>query len=94
MSSNPSSLRRGMALTTIMSAQLMLTIDFLIVLRALPKIRTELEFTSAGLSRVPNAFALAFGGLLLLGGRGDIFRPPLTSEPAEPSGPQNLKELS
>ena len=66
--------RRGIALATILTAQLMLTMDFLIVLVALPRIQTELGFTPAGLSWVPNAFALAFGGLLLLGGRlGDIY---------------------
>ncbi|TCQ97165.1 MFS transporter [Neorhizobium sp. JUb45] len=74
MSSNYSRLRRAIALTTILTAQLMLTMDFLIVLVALPKIQTELGFTPAGLSWVPNAFALAFGGLLLAGGRlGDIY---------------------
>jgi len=74
MSSNSSRLKPALALATILTAQLMLTMDFLIVLVALPKIQTELGFTPAGLSWVPNAFALAFGGLLLLGGRlGDIF---------------------
>lgn len=66
-------LRRSIAMVTILTAQLMLTMDFLIVLVALPRIQTDLGFTTAGLSWVPNAFALAFGGLLLLGGRlGDI----------------------
>ena len=74
MSSNPLRLRPAIALATILTAQLMLTMDFLIVLVALPKIQMELGFTPAGLSWVPNAFALAFGGLLLLGGRlGDIY---------------------
>jgi len=74
MSSISSPLRPTIALATILTAQLMLTMDFLIVLVALPKIQTELGFTPAGLSWVPNAFALAFGGLLLLGGRlGDIY---------------------
>lgn len=74
MSFNSARLRPALALATILTAQLMLTMDFLIVLVALPKIQTELGFTPAGLSWVPNAFALAFGGLLLLGGRlGDIY---------------------
>lgn len=73
-SSNSSRLRPALALATILTAQLMLQMDFLIVIVALPKIQMELGFTPAGLSWVPNAFALAFGGLLLLGGRlGDIF---------------------
>jgi MFS family permease len=66
-------LRPSLAMVTILTAQLMLTMDFLIVLVALPRIQTDLGFSAAGLSWVPNAFALAFGGLLLLGGRlGDI----------------------
>jgi EmrB/QacA subfamily drug resistance transporter len=74
MSSKSSRLRPLIALATILTAQLMLTMDFLIVLVALPRIQSELGFTAAGLSWVPNAFALAFGGLLLLGGRlGDIY---------------------
>jgi EmrB/QacA subfamily drug resistance transporter len=74
MSSNSPRLRSALALATILTAQLMLQMDFLIVIVALPKIQMELGFTPAGLSWVPNAFALAFGGLLLLGGRlGDIY---------------------
>ena len=74
MLSKPSRFRSSIAMATILTAQLMLTMDFLIVLVALPRIQTELGFTTAGLSWVPNAFALAFGGLLLLGGRlGDIY---------------------
>ncbi|ORE93289.1 MFS transporter [Aurantimonas sp. 22II-16-19i] len=65
---------RALALATILAAQLMLQMDFLIVIVALPRIQADLGFTPAGLSWVPNAFALAFGGLLLLGGRlGDMF---------------------
>ena len=73
MSSSSPVWRAKLALATILTAQLMLQMDFLIVIVALPKIQSELGFTAAGLSWVPNAFALAFGGLLLLGGRlGDI----------------------
>ncbi|WP_408906557.1 MFS transporter [Roseomonas sp. E05] len=53
----------------ILTAQLMLQMDFLIVTVALPQIQADLGFSAAGLSWVPNAFALSFGGLLLLGGR-------------------------
>lgn len=64
---------RTLALWTILTAQLMLQMDFLIVIVALPRIQQDLGFSTAGLSWVPNAFALAFGGLLLLGGRlGDM----------------------
>ena len=65
--------RRSFALWTILAAQLMLQMDFLIVMVALPRIQEDLGFSAAGLSWVPNAFALTFGGLLLLGGRlGDM----------------------
>ena len=73
MSSKTFAWRPALALATILTTQLMLQMDFLIVIVALPEIQAELGFTPAGLSWVPNAFALAFGGLLLLGGRlGDI----------------------
>jgi len=65
--------RRAVALWVILAAQLMLQMDFLIVIVALPRIQQDFGFSGAGLSWVPNAFALAFGGLLLLGGRlGDM----------------------
>lgn len=73
-SSSSPAWRAKLALATILTAQLMLQMDFLIVIVALPKIQAELGFTPTGLSWVPNAFALVFGGLLLLGGRlGDIY---------------------
>ncbi|MGN2431559.1 MFS transporter [Pseudomonas syringae] len=66
--------RRVLALAVILSAQLMLQMDFLIVMVALPQIQADLGFSPAALSWVPNAFALALGGLLLLGGRlGDVY---------------------
>jgi len=41
---------------------------------ALPPIQEDLGFSATGLSWVVNAYTLAFGGLLLLGGRlGDAF---------------------
>jgi EmrB/QacA subfamily drug resistance transporter len=57
----------------VLIGQLMLVLDATIVNVALPHIATDLHFTSAGLSWVLNAYSLAFGGLLLLGGRlGDV----------------------
>ena len=57
----------------ILIGQLMLVLDATIVNVALPHIATDLNFSSAGLSWVLNAYSLAFGGLLLLGGRlGDV----------------------
>lgn len=65
--------RRTRALWVVLAAQLMLTMDFLIVIVALPRIQHDLGFSPVALSWVPNGFALAFGGLLLLGGRlGDM----------------------
>jgi EmrB/QacA subfamily drug resistance transporter len=63
----------GLILATIVTCQLMLVLDATIVNIALPKIQTSLKFSDANLSWVLNAYTLAFGGLLLLGGRaGDI----------------------
>lgn len=65
--------RLGLALTLISAAQLMVVLDGTIVNIALPHIQTDLGFTPANLSWVVNAYTLAFGGLLLLGGRaGDL----------------------
>jgi MFS family permease len=66
-------IHRKAAFAVILTVQLMLQMDFLIVIVSLKNIQQDLGFTAAGLSWVPNAFALTFGGLLLLGGRlGDI----------------------
>ncbi|SDG94641.1 drug resistance transporter, EmrB/QacA subfamily [Sinosporangium album] len=63
----------GLALAIIVSCEMVLMLDGTIMNVALPEIREGLGFTPAGLSWVTNAFLLAFGGLLLLGGRaGDI----------------------
>src|SRR5438093_13347786 len=57
----------------VLIGQLMLVLDATIVNVALPHIATDLHFGSASLSWVLNAYSLAFGGLLLLGGRlGDV----------------------
>jgi EmrB/QacA subfamily drug resistance transporter len=63
----------GLALVVIATAQLMVVLDATIVNVALPDIQKALGFTGSGLEWVVNAYALTFGGLLLLGGRaGDI----------------------
>jgi EmrB/QacA subfamily drug resistance transporter len=65
--------RLGLALVVIATAQLMVVLDATIVNVALPDIQTALGFSGSGLEWVVNAYALTFGGLLLLGGRaGDI----------------------
>src|SRR6476659_3561497 len=64
----------GLALLVIATAQLMVVLDSTIVNVALPPIQTALGFSGSGLEWVVNAYALALGGLLLLGGRaGDQF---------------------
>jgi EmrB/QacA subfamily drug resistance transporter len=65
--------RLGGALLVIGTAQLMVVLDGTIVNVALPYIQRALGFSGADLEWVANAYALTFGGLLLLGGRaGDI----------------------
>jgi EmrB/QacA subfamily drug resistance transporter len=65
--------RRGLALALVLGAQLMIILDLTVVNVALPSIARGLHFSPSGLSWVLNAYALTFGGLLLLGGRaGDI----------------------
>jgi EmrB/QacA subfamily drug resistance transporter len=63
----------GLALVVIAMAQLMVVLDATIVNVALPHIQAALGFSGSGLEWVVNAYALTFGGFLLLGGRaGDI----------------------
>jgi EmrB/QacA subfamily drug resistance transporter len=65
--------RLGLALAVIATAQLMVVLDATIVNVALPHIQNALHFSDTNLEWVVNAYALAFGGLLLLGGRsGDL----------------------
>ena len=65
--------RPGLALLVIAAAQLMVVLDATIVNVALPHIQRSLGFSDSSLEWVINAYALAFGGLLLLGGRsGDL----------------------
>src|SRR5437667_2008896 len=69
----PASPRLGLALLVIATAQLMVLLDATIVNVALPHIQRALSFSGSGLEWVVNAYALTFGGLLLLAGRaGDL----------------------
>jgi EmrB/QacA subfamily drug resistance transporter len=64
----------GLALLVIATAQLMLVLDDSIANIALPSIQAQFGVSSTILPWVVNAYVLAFGGLLLLGGRvGDLF---------------------
>ena len=63
----------GLALVVIATAQLMVVLDATIVNVALPHIQRALHFSGNSLEWVVTAYALSFGGLLLLGGRaGDL----------------------
>ena len=61
--------RRWSALAVIALAQFMVIMDTSIIGVALPEIQTDLGFSPEDLSWVFNAYVVAFGGLLLLGGR-------------------------
>ncbi|WP_052720367.1 MFS transporter [Actinoplanes rectilineatus] len=66
--------RPALALIVIAAAQLMVVLDGTITNIALPSIQKDLEVSASALSWVVNSYVLAFGGLLLLGGRaGDLF---------------------
>jgi EmrB/QacA subfamily drug resistance transporter len=63
----------GWALILISMAQLMVVLDGSVVNIALPGIQSDLGISDANLTWVVTSYAIAFGGLLLLGGRmGDV----------------------
>src|SRR5690348_8968 len=61
--------RRWLALALVVAAQFMVVLDVAIVNVALPSIKTDLHFTQESLQWVVTAYAILFGGTLLLGGR-------------------------
>jgi EmrB/QacA subfamily drug resistance transporter len=61
--------RRWLALAVIAIAQLMIVLDITVVNIALPSAQIDLGITDADRQWVVTAYTLAFGGLLLLGGR-------------------------
>ncbi|MFD8084677.1 MFS transporter [Kitasatospora sp. NPDC059722] len=65
----PGGPRKSLVLATACLCQLMVTLDASIVNIALPAMGGSLGFADSALPWVVNAYALAFGGLLLLGGR-------------------------
>ncbi|MFD2767121.1 MFS transporter [Micromonospora eburnea] len=73
----PARLRRpGAVLALLAFAQLIISIDYNIVYVALPEIGRELGFSGHTLQWVISAYAVAFGGFLLLGGRAcDLYGP-------------------
>ncbi|MFI7006333.1 MFS transporter [Streptomyces sp. NPDC050145] len=65
--------RPGAVLAIVLTLQTMLILDVNVVNIALPDLKEALGFTPTGLSWVLSSYLLAFGGLLLLGGRaGDV----------------------
>lgn len=60
---------RWLALAVLAIAQFMVVLDVTIVNVALPAVQTDLGLSAEGLQWVVNSYTLAFGGLLLLGGR-------------------------
>ncbi len=64
----------GMVLPIILISYFMILLDNSIVFTSTVKIAADLSLSSSELSWVTNAYALTFGGLLMIGGRsGDIF---------------------
>src|SRR5438445_1173735 len=61
--------RKWLALALVVAAQFMVVLDVAIVNVALPSIKTDLHFTQESLQWVVTAYAILFGGALLLGGR-------------------------
>jgi len=61
--------RRWSALALVVTAQFMVILDVAIVNVALPSIKTDLHFSTTNLQWVISAYAILFGGALLLGGR-------------------------
>jgi EmrB/QacA subfamily drug resistance transporter len=61
--------RLAIMLGVIVTCQLMVSVDSNVVNIALPKIQSGLGFSPTGLAWVFSAYSLAYGGLLLLGGR-------------------------
>src|SRR5919112_6881281 len=64
-----SSRRQRLALALLCTVQFMVVLDVAIVNVALPSIQRDLGFSQENLQWVISAYALLFGGFLLLGGR-------------------------
>src|ERR1700753_2131705 len=61
--------RRWWVLSVLVLTQFMVVLDVAIVNVALPTIKNDLHFSEDGLQWVITAYAIVFGGVLLLGGR-------------------------
>jgi EmrB/QacA subfamily drug resistance transporter len=61
--------RKWLALALLATTQFVIILDAAIVNVAIPSIGRDLKFLEGDLTWIPNAYALTFGGFLLLGGR-------------------------
>src|SRR5437899_12610118 len=61
--------RKWLALALLSAVQFMVVLDIAVVNVALPSIKVDLGFSQQNLQWVISAYALVFGGFLLLGGR-------------------------
>ncbi|MDP2713091.1 MAG: MFS transporter [Solirubrobacteraceae bacterium] len=61
--------RKWLALALLATTQFVIVLDVAIVNVAIPSIAQDLSFSEQNLTWIPNAYALTFGGFLLLGGR-------------------------
>ena len=61
--------RKWLALALLATTQFVIVLDAAIVNVAIPSIGRDLHFSEENLTWIPNAYALTFGGFLLLGGR-------------------------
>ncbi len=61
--------RKLFALALLATTQFVIVLDAAIVNVAIPSIGRDLKFSPENLTWIPNAYALTFGGFLLLGGR-------------------------
>ena len=79
---------RWTALALIVTAQFMVVLDMSIVNVALATIKNDLGFSQASLQWVITAYAIVFGGFLLLGGRlADLLGAGASSSAASRSSP-------
>ena len=72
--SGPGAALAGLGLAVVLGAQAVVVLDFSIVNVALPDISSQLHISSSSVQWVVTAYAVTFGGLLVLGGRiADLF---------------------
>jgi EmrB/QacA subfamily drug resistance transporter len=72
--SGPGAALAGLGLAVVLGAQAVVVLDFSIVNVALPDISSQLHVSSTSVQWVVTAYAVTFGGLLVLGGRiADLF---------------------